>query len=289
MIIRTFPFTKMHGLGNDFVILDEVTGSDRDLRGVLPKKLPAELSRKISDRRFGVGCDQILRLVAPHDATKAQVRMEILNPDASEAEMCGNGIRAAALYLSRYDQKYSSPGSELRIETLAGLQVVKIEGDRGDGQQIRVDMGKAQVTPTLEKINISVDSEKISFEFREVSMGNPHAVILVSDVSSVPLEVWGPLLENHPRFPKRTNVEFVQVLSRSKIALRVWERGAGATLACGTGACAAMVAAKASGVIESLAQVHLPGGVLKIEWSSPTSSVIMTGPAEEVYLGQFTV
>ena len=275
--MKKLPFTKMHGLGNDFVVLDEITETPRNCKGVIPEKFPTALARRLCDRRFGVGCDQILRLVPAHDPTRADLRMEILNADGSLAEMCGNGIRAVGLYLSRYWKKET----EFKIETLAGLQIVWIEGP-----EVRVNMGIPRLSQKAEKLDLGGNH---TVEFREVSMGNPHAVIFSDKVASVPLETFGPQIEKHLRFPQRTNVEFVQVLSKEKIQVRVWERGAGVTLACGTGACASAAAAQAAGFVGNLCEVVLPGGSLRIDWKGGTAPLYMTGPAEEVFFGQFDI
>ena len=279
MSSKSFPFTKMHGLGNDFVVIDEVTSSDRSAKGLLPRKLSAELSQKISDRRLGIGCDQILRLLPPISDKSADARMEILNPDASEAEMCGNGIRAVALYLSRY----GTSKNEYRFETLAGPQIVSME----QNGSVRVNMGLPKYAEKPEMIEAHTLKGTEFFTFWDVNMGNPHAVSLISKVESIDLENIGPAVERHSRFPKRTNVEFIEVLSKDAIRLRVWERGAGVTLACGTGACASAVAAILAGKCNSELTVHLPGGDLSIAWKGKGEPVFMTGPAEEVFFGRF--
>ena len=276
-------FTKMHGLGNDFVVLDEITSTERSCKGTIPAEFPRDLAWRLCDRRFGVGCDQILRLILPRDARQAQVRMDIFNADGSIAEMCGNGIRAVGLYLHRYWKNEK----EFRIETLAGLQIVTIEGN-----QVRVNMGIPTVAAKTEKLQfkgqIKNESKNETIEFWEVSTGNPHAVTFTSSVESVPLEEWGSVIERHARFPKRTNVEFVQVMSKSQIRVRVWERGAGITLACGTGACASAAAAQQAGLVGSSCEVILPGGSLQIEWKGGQEPLFMTGPAEEVFFGKFS-
>lgn len=279
--MNTLTFTKMHGLGNDFIIIDEISGGIRDTRGVVPKKMSAELAAKLCDRRFGIGADQILRLVSPHSPSIAEVRMEILNSDGSVAEMCGNGIRAVALYLNRH----WNGRDHYSIETLAGLQQVTLQGN-----QVRVMMGIPEVAEKEELIEFQALGAGQSFHFRSVSMGNPHAVILVNAAKEIPLEALGSAIEKHPRFhPTRTNVEFVQVVSRDRLIARIWERGAGATLACGTGACASFAAAYVAGKVDSKAQVELPGGELTIEWEGRSTPLYMTGPAEESFFGTFSV
>ena len=269
----TLAFTKMHGLGNDFVVIDDLFGSTN-----AEKLLDDNLARRLCDRRFGIGADQILwiRKSSANDAI-----MEIVNADGSRAEMCGNGIRAVALYM---DRRSKNRKPEYAIETLGGLIRVRMEGD-----DVAVDMGKPGLGQGLPKAGERILAGGKEFRFYEVSMGNPHAVIFVPDVLAFPVEEFGPKIENHERFPKRTNVEFVQLPSRGLLVVRVWERGAGITLACGTGACASAVAAIATGQAENSLKVRLPGGDLKIEWQGPGYSVLMTGPATEVFSGQFKI
>jgi diaminopimelate epimerase len=262
------PFLKMQGIGNDFVVIDDL-GKPK----ALCHKLTPELARRICDRRHGVGADQVLWLKSPENAVDA--RMEILNSDGSTAEMCGNGIRAVALYLYRHGPKRKAV---YRIETLAGIKDAEVrEG------HVSVEMGKPGLgRPEGELIEILGQE----LRFFEVDMGNPHAVIFVDDVARYPVEQLGPALESHPRFPRRTNVEFVQVSGEHSIRVRVWERGAGLTLACGTGACASAVAALATGRVNGTVRVELPGGALMLRWN-PGESVLMEGPAEEVFRGEF--
>jgi diaminopimelate epimerase len=263
----------MHGLGNDFVVLDAFAGfSDT------PVFVDSGLAAHLADRHFGIGCDQLL-LVGPSRHPDAHARMEIWNPDGSRAEMCGNGIRAVALYL--HDHGPSSLRGELSygIETGAGLLSVTLHG-----RQVKVNMGPPRFAGSAtERLEANVGV----FDFWEVSMGNPHAVIFVPKVDEVPLEIWGPVIENHSRFEKRTNVEFVEVVSASKIRVKVWERGTGATLACGTGACASAVASILSGKTRQTLEVELPGGMLQLEWNRNSASPVwMTGPAVEVFSGE---
>lgn len=264
-------FTKMHGLGNDFVVIDDL-GLKPSTSGIIT----SEQAKKICDRRFGIGADQILWLKPPLK-NSFDARMEVLNADGSVAEMCGNGIRAVGLYLNEQTQKKKS---EYRIETLAGSKLVKIRED-----QVLVDMGRPHLGTSFATDGewLEVDGDEI--HFYEVDMGNPHAVIFVQNFLQLPVEKWGPALETHPRFPKRTNVEFVVVRSSSMIEVKIWERGAGMTLACGTGACAAAVASLATGKTRGPVQVHLPGGKLKIGWEGPETSVLMEGPAQKVFQG----
>jgi len=205
--------------------------------------------------------------------------MDIWNPDGSRAEMCGNGIRALALYLHDHGPASLAGQLSYSIETGAGLLSVTLHG-----RQVKVNMGPPRFAArALERLETTVGA----LDFWEVSMGNPHAVIFVPKLEDVPLESWGPVIETHSRFEKRTNVEFVEIVSPSKIRVKVWERGAGATLACGTGACASAVAAILSGKTRQALEVELPGGVLQLEWNrEPSSPVWMTGPAVEVFSGQ---
>ncbi|TAL17484.1 diaminopimelate epimerase [bacterium] len=267
-------FTKMHGLGNDFVLVD--------CRESDPGNW-TELAQRLADRHFGIGCDQVLLL---RDSEVADYRMEIINADGSQVEMCGNGIRCFALYLK---DNGLITGDEARVETLAGLQVCKLYGDL-----VEVDMGE----PELEGRRIPVDADGVVKEYPLllgdtsvlvtcVSMGNPHAVIFVDDAERYPVAEMGPQIENHPFFPRRTNVEFVEALSRTRLRMRVWERGSGQTLACGTGACATAVAAFWTGRAERESEVILDGGTLKINWEAESNHVFMTGPAATVFEGEF--
>jgi len=265
-------FSKYQGLGNDFVILDNRSGKI---------KLTEKQIKKICDRRFGIGCDQLLIV---EKSNQADFKMALYNRDGTTAEMCGNGIRCVAAFLN---SKRISRKKNLVFETLAGPIKTKI----ADGL-VEVDMGepvlegpKIPVNRKGEVINKPLRTDAGKFNINAVSMGNPHAVIFVKNVSTVPLEKYGPVLENHPVFPRRTNVEFAQVMTRKKIQLRVWERGAGVTLACGTGACATVVAGVLNKLVERNVIVSLPGGLLKIRWDQKTNHVFMTGPAEEVFTG----
>lgn len=268
-------FWKMHGLGNDFIVLDS-----RRSR-YLPK---ADLVRRICHRRFGIGADQVLVLLP---SQTADYRMVIFNADGGEVEMCGNGIRCLArfLRLRRISRK-----RRIRIETLAGIIVPEILGG-----MVRVDMGEPVFEPARIPVSLpeaplnhllEVDGHRLFITV--VSMGNPHCVIPVEMVDGVPLNQLGPRLEHHPLFPRRTNVEFVEVQSPNRLKVRVWERGAGETLACGTGACAALVAMSKLGQAERKATVLLPGGELLIEWRQ-NNHVFMTGPAEKVFEGNIVV
>ena len=273
-------FVKMHGLGNDFIIVDCLSHP----YGV--EQLVGQAAA-LCDRHFGIGGDGLI-LVMP--GLNAPFRMRIVNNDGSEAEMCGNGIRCFAKYV--YERGLTRD-TEFVVETLAGpiTPVLLLEGEQV--KAVRVDMGE----PRLERAQIpmtgpagTVIDEPLAvadrtFNVTAVSMGNPHAVIFVDDVKHFPVEQYGPLIEHHPAFPRRTNVEFAQAEAPDKLTMRVWERGAGITLACGTGACATLVAAVLSGRAERTALLTLPGGPLDITWSAEDNHVYMTGPATEAFTG----
>ena len=291
-------FTKMHGLGNDFILIDcirqKLKTQDSELKG---------LSKKLCHRRFGIGADQLLLL---YPSGTADFRMRIFNADGSEVEMCGNGIRCLAKYI--WSRRLSGKAI-LNIETLAG-----IIRPQKKGKLVRVDMGEPIFE--TEKIPVKISSKFIpnksgqsskiktpnskllidyplriedrEFKITCVSMGNPHTVIVVDNVMDFPVTYYGPLLEMHEIFPKRTNVEFIEILNSSEIKMRVWERGAGETMACGTGASAAVVASSLKGLTKKNVTVHLSGGDLLIEWAKD-NHVYMTGPAEEAFTGQINI
>jgi diaminopimelate epimerase len=269
-------FTKMHGLGNDFIVVDNRSSALMKL---------SQLSKKLCDRRFGIGADQLLLL---QKSRRADFKMRIFNADGSEVEMCGNGIRCLAKYI--WDKKLTGRRQNqktITVETPAGIIIPK-----KSGTLIEVDMGepvlegrKIPVTIKGTVINHTLKIKKDTFKITCVSMGNPHAIIVVKNVSSVPLDSWGPMIENHKLFPEKTNVEFLQIRNSRNIEMRVWERGAGETLACGTGASAAGVASVLLGLTKRKVNVHLPGGKLLIEWNAKDNHVYMTGPAEKVYEG----
>lgn len=258
-------FTKMHGLGNDYLYV----------YGEVPENI-AELSVKLSDRHFGAGSDGMI-WISPSKV--ADFKMRIFNADGSEAKMCGNGIRCVGKYV--YDKGYTDK-TYLKIETLSGIRTLKLSVSGGKVSEVTVDMGKA-VTETDK--TLTVDGETVSCV--PVSVGNPHAVIFVDDISTAPLTVLGPKIEHHEAFPDGVNVEFVQVLGRNELRMRVWERGSGVTMACGTGACASAAAAVAKKKCDydEPVYVNLDGGSLKIKIARD-SSVTMTGPAETVYEGE---
>lgn len=275
-------FTKMHGIGNDFVMVDTI---DSPLpSGVEGQEVSAfaDLARKVNDRRFGIGGDGLILL---EKGDQAPFRMRMFNPDGSESEMCGNGIRCFAVLLR--DLGHLS-GDSVEVETGAGTLKLDLVG----GNDVRVDMGPARLTRGEIPMTGAADERFIDqpvgdgFSGTAVSMGNPHLVIFVDDVQKVDLELLGPKFEHHALFPRRTNVHFVQVVDRGTLIQRTWERGAGITLACGTGACSVAVAGFLTGRSDRIAQVRLPGGNLKIEYLED-GRVLMTGPAETVFEGEW--
>ncbi len=285
-------FTKMHGLGNDYVYVNCFEEQIAE---------PPKLARAVSDRHFGIGSDGLI-LICPSD--KADVRMRIFNADGSEAEMCGNGIGCVAKYV--YDHRvakaggsYSVPGqvscaASLRVETARGILTVGLTIDDNDRvQQVCVNMGEPILKPEDIPVNLhgeQVVEEPIEVESQEllmtcISMGNPHAVFFSENVQDIDLDKLGPLIENHDLFPNRVNVHFVRVENPSELTIRTWERGSGITLACGTGACACCVAAVLTGRCERQCTAHLPGGDLELNWCADDNCIYMTGPAVEVFEG----
>lgn len=264
------PFTKMHGLGNDFIVIDETHA----------QRLTPETARRLCDRRHGIGADQILWMKKPHDPSNAQARMEIFNADGSQAEMCGNGIRAAALYLAKQSHK-----TQYAIETLAGTKFVEIQGT-----EVIVNMGE----PVLGAHARNPQGELLELKtrrlhFHEINMGNPHAVFFVNSHGAELARELGPEIERHARFPQRTNVEFVEIKSSDTIRVHVWERGAGVTLACGTGACASGVASLLIQKVSGMVNVELPGGRLRVRWEGAGQPTWMQGPATEVFRGEIEI
>ena len=277
-------FTKMHGIGNDYVYVntfDQKAPAD-----------PARLAIAISDRHFGVGSDGLI-LIGPSE--RADARMRMFNADGSESEMCGNGVRCVAKYI--HDHGIARKG-RVTIETGRGILTldVETEAEGGKARRIRVDMGapilQGSDIPTKlpgdPPVDVPLTVEGRRLEVTAVSMGNPHAVVYVPDVERYPVEALGPLLEHHPAFPRRVNVHFVTVLGPDEVRMRTWERGSGITLACGTGACAVCVAGVLTGRTGRKILAHLPGGDLELEWPGAGQSVFMTGPATEVFSGEWT-
>lgn len=275
-------FTKMHGCGNDYVYVNLFEEQVDD---------PAAVSIKVSDRHFGIGSDGVIT-IGPSD--KADFRMRIYNADGSEAEMCGNGIRCVAKYV--YDHKLTDK-TEISVESGAGVKYLTLYVKDGKVEQVRVDMGEPILTPA--EIPVVADGDKVidapievggkTWNMTCVSMGNPHAVVFVDDTEHFELEEYGPLFESHERFPKRTNTEFVQVISRTEANMRVWERGSAETWACGTGTCACVMACILNNKTEDKVLVHLRGGDLTIEYDRDTNHVFMTGPATEVFSGEINL
>jgi diaminopimelate epimerase len=274
----------MHGIGNDFVVVN-------CLESALPEERLSEISQKVSHRKFGIGADGLI-LVLPSKV--ADFRMRMFNPDGSEAEMCGNGIRCFAKFV--YDRRFIND-SQVKVETLAGVKALKLLTRAGKVEAVRVDMGQ----PKLRRSEIPMRGEETDkvigeplkadgrrFEITAVNMGNPHVVIFQDNLANFDIERYGPHIECHKAFPQRTNVQFVQVCNNSEIVLRTWERGAGMTLACGTGACAAVVAAVLNEKTGKRVHVHLAGGDLLVEWIGD-NRVMMTGPAEEVFEGEMEI
>lgn len=272
-------FTKMQGLGNDYVYVNCFRERIDD---------PAELARKISDRHFGVGSDGLI-MINPSD--KADFEMEMYNADGSRAQMCGNGIRCVAKFV--YD-KHLTDQTEITVVSAGSVKKLKLYVTDGRVERVRVNMGrpilKASEIPVLsdeeQVLNWPVFVADRQWKMSCVSMGNPHAVVLAEDVASLPLTEIGPKFENHSMFPERVNTEFIRILDRNTIELRVWERGSGETLACGTGCCAAVAACVLNGLTERSVAVRVLGGELQIEWDENTGEIFMTGPAETVFEGQ---
>lgn len=272
-------FTKMHGCGNDYVYVNCL---DKEMKN------PGEVSKIVSDRHFGIGSDGLI-LVCPSKV--ADFRMRMFNADGSEGEMCGNGIRCVAKFV--YDYRLTDK-TQISIETGAGIKYLDLTVEAGKVSLVKVDMGE----PILKASDVPVISEKekvidepIEVAGKEwkmtcVSMGNPHAVVYVEDTASFEIEKYGPHFENHSVFPKRTNTEFVQIISRTELNMRVWERGSAETLACGTGTCACVMASILNGYTDNKVLVHLLGGDLIIEYDEKTNHIFMTGPATTVFEGE---
>lgn len=273
-------FTKAQGAGNDFIIFDLLTPEPR----LASVDWPA-LARALCDRHFGIGADGLLLVLPPDERPAgAAFRMRILNSDGSEPEMCGNGLRCFVRYLH---DRGLMPGPRVAVQTGAGMRHAELltpeaqaPGFRTPGFRVRIDMGRPELLGPEE---LPVADRLLSVT--RVSMGNPHGVTFVDDLSRFPFTELGPLVESHPRFPERINAEFAEVLDRSRIRVKVWERGAGPTLACGTGACAVAVAASSLDLAERRVLVELPGGVLEIDWQE-SGNVFLTGPAELVFTGE---
>ncbi|MBN2514122.1 MAG: diaminopimelate epimerase [Sedimentisphaerales bacterium] len=285
-------FTKMHGLGNDYVYVDCFRHKIEN---------PSQLAVKISDRHRGVGSDGLI-LICPSQI--ADVRMRMFNADGSESQMCGNGIRCVAKYvydheLAQANTEFSVPGMAtmphaLRIETGRGILTLGLDTNR-DNKVVRVCVNMGQPILEASLIPVALDADQVvgvtlqvagqELSMTCVSMGNPHAVFFCEDLDAIDLSVVGPLIEHHPLFPQRINVHFVKADSPQEFTMRTWERGSGITLACGTGACACVVAGFLTGRCQRVAMAHLPGGDLELNWSDTDNCVYMTGPAVEVFSG----
>lgn len=269
-------FTKMHGLGNDFVVFDAINQA---------VTFTAEQVRRLADRRFGIGCDQVL-LVEKATHAGMDFRYRIFNADGGEVEQCGNGARCFARFVR---DKGLTEKSDIAVETLAGIIKLKIEQDG----RVTVNMGVPRFEPrdvpfeaNAQQLTYDLDVEGKVVSVTVLSMGNPHAVQVVADVERAPVVDQGPRIEHHPRFPKRVNSGYLQVLDRGHARVRVWERGAGETLACGSGACAAVVAGRLRGLLDENVAVRLRGGTLQIAWHGEGQPVMMTGPAVTVFDGE---
>ena len=272
----TLSFTKMHGLGNDFMVVDAISQ---------PFRLRPEMIRKLADRHFGVGFDQLL-VVEPPGLPDVDFRYRIFNSDGSEVEQCGNGARCFARFVR--DQRLTNR-RVIRVQTAAGVIELRV----GRDGWVSVNMGVPELNPAA--IPFAAESRQMVYpvevngqtlELSAVSMGNPHGVLLVDDVDTAPVETQGPALERHPRFPSRANISFLQVIDRGRARLRVFERGAGETLACGTGACAAVVVGQLRGLLDNRVRITVPGGDLVIEWQGEGAAVMMDGPTARVFDGQ---
>ena len=275
-------FSKMQGNGNDYIYvncLNEVIDN------------PSEVSKRLSDRHFGIGSDGLILIVS---SEIADFKMRMFNSDGSESEMCGNGIRCFGKFV--YENKLTSKKT-INVETLAGIKVLELITEGDEVVVIKVDMGEPIILPcdipVLSKKDVFISEpiiiDNTTFEVTCVSMGNPHAICYVDDVLNFPIEVVGPKMEMNELFPRRINSEFVQLIDKDTLKMRVWERGAGETLACGTGACAVLVASVLNGIINRIATIKLLGGDLIVEWNEKDNHVYMTGPAVKVFEGEIII
>ncbi len=273
-------FTKMHGLGNDYVYID--CTNSQEIENI------SAIAQFISKRHFGIGSDGLI-LICKSDI--ADFKMRMFNYDGSEAEMCGNGIRCVGKFV--YDKGLTNKET-INVETLAGIKKLKFNIKEGKVQTVEVDMGEpildAEHIPVISNNspvkNLKIQIDNKEFNFTCVSMGNPHAITIVDDVKNFDIEKYGPILEKDSHFPKRANIEFIQLVDKNNIKMRVWERGAGETLACGTGACASVVACNLNNYIENEANVELLGGTLNIKWDKKNNHIYMTGSATTVFEGE---
>jgi diaminopimelate epimerase len=277
-------FTKYQGLGNDFILIDNRQDTEPLIK--------PEIAVQMCDRHFGIGADGVIFVLPSPGENDYDYTMRIFNADGSEPEMCGNGIRCLARFIARLEGT-AAVGKTYRVQTLAGIMIPRLE----DNEQITVDMGPPQLLASAIPTTLADPDDKVIDRPLEVegkiwsvtcvSMGNPHCITFVEDVASLPLEILGVKFELNPVFPQRTNTEFIQVLRPDYLKMRVWERGAGITLACGTGACAVVVAGVLTGRCDRLCTVELPGGCLQIHWSEMDGRVYMTGPAKAVFAGTY--
>ncbi len=273
-------FTKMHGLGNDYVYID--CTDEQKIKNI------SSLAQFISNRHFGVGSDGLI-LICKSDI--ADFKMRMFNYDGTEAEMCGNGIRCVGKFV--YDKGLTKKDN-ITVETLAGIKKLKFNIKKGNVETVEVDMGEPILEPDKVPViseeaivkNLKIKARENEFKFTCVSMGNPHAITIVDNTKDFNIEKYGPVLEKDEHFPRRANIEFIELVDKNNIKMRVWERGAGETLACGTGACASVVACALNGYIENEANVELLGGTLKIRWDKENNHIYMTGPATTVFEGE---
>ena len=276
---RPLQFTKMHGAGNDYIYVNGFTEKVEN---------PSDLSIKLSNRNFGIGSDGLV-MILPSET--CDFRMRMFNSDGSESEMCGNASRCVGKFV--YDKGLTEK-TEVSLETGAGVKILKLHVENGEVSQVTVDMGEPILVPAEIPVTIEADQavsvpltiDNTEYAITCVSMGNPHAVVFTKGIDQLDLTQIGPKFENNEIFPRRTNTEFIEILDRNTLKMRVWERGTGETLACGTGACASLVAAVLNNYSERKAKLQLLGGTLEIEWDEKTNHVFMTGPAETVFEGQ---
>jgi diaminopimelate epimerase len=273
-------FTKMHGIGNDYIYIN---GFEELVQN------PGELSIRLSDRHKGVGSDGLVMILP---SSKADFRMQMFNADGSEAEMCGNAARCIGKYV--YEKGLTNK-TELTLETLAGIKTLQLFlDDDNNVVSVTVDMGNPELEPSKipttlpgkQIVNFPVSFDGVNYYITCVSMGNPHTVIFTQNIATLDIETIGKKIENAPIFPRRTNVEFIEIIDKGRIKMRVWERGSGETMACGTGACASVVAGVLNGLVSRKATVELLGGNLEIEWNENDDHVYLTGPAETVFEGE---
>lgn len=280
IIIMELKFSKMQGLGNDYVYVNCLDEKPENIN---------ELAKAVSDRHFGIGSDGLV-LICPSE--NADFRMDMYNSDGTQAEMCGNAIRCVGKYV--YDRGLTDK-TTVSIETLAGIKILELYVKDGEVDTVKVNMGSPELVPAKIPISSELDrfiQQPVNVNGREylvtgVSMGNPHAITFIDDVDGLEIEKIGPAFENHPMFPRRINTEFAKIIDRHTVQMRVWERGAGETLACGTGACATMAACNLSGLIDDEADILLLGGKLHIQWDKQENIIYMTGPARFVFDGVF--